>query len=362
MNIRINFKYFLISLGSLLLLSLLLAPHTQPLQGSVPPDTVARDIGYQTEFGPIGTGLTLFKRRVLNSRFSSDTTLLHKEKVEQMIQPKGARRFDRNFWLVELLFILLIAYGFGRLDSITGFIRKTGSLKYTYHLSARFIPWLTAIAAVLLLIGLIDGLVFAPIDAKQKDAYRIIFIHVPASSISLQLYVFMALMAAIGLIWHIKIAEILAAAAAPLGAALTAVSLITGSIWGGGTWNTFWEWGDPRMMSVLILLFIYMSIMGLNSAIEDRRTAASATAILTLSALVIIPFVILSVNYFNTLHQAQTQIFNKNSMDPRMARPLVIMIFAFMFYTAATLLARVRAEIIHSERNTQWVSEEASRS
>lgn len=226
---------------------------------------------------------------------------------------------------------------------------------YFYSRSVRLIPWFGWISLLLMLVGLYGGLVLAPPDYQQGDAYRIIFVHVPAAWLSLFVYVVMATLAAIGLIWKIKMAEVLAASCAPIGAAFTILALATGSLWGKPMWGTWWEW-DARLTSELILLFLYLGFMGLQTAIEDKRTAAHACAILALVGVVNIPIIHYSVEWWNSLHQgASVTKLDKPSIEWDMLRPLLYMSVAFMLYFITTLLMRARCELLQRERNSEWV-------
>ena len=241
---------------------------------------------------------------------------------------------------------------FERMSSPRHFYRTTGS----------WIPWLAAITLFLLLAGAIIGLFYADEHPEQRQIYRILYVHVPAASLSLMIYVAMAFAAAISLVWRLKMAEIITLSLAPVGAALTFLTLITGSLWGSETWNTWWAW-DARMTSELFLLFLYMGVMGLGNAIEDRRSAAQATAILILSTVAIIPFIIISVNPelgFGTLHQSSTAKFDNSQMGPSVRRPYLFMVFGFIFFIAWAVIMRARTEILFRERNTQWVKKEIS--
>lgn len=232
-----------------------------------------------------------------------------------------------------------------------------GSPRTLYQTCDTLTPWFAWSALLVILTGLIFGLGIAPTHAQQGESYRIIYIHVPAASLSLMVYLFMAVAAAIGLIWRIKVAEMVAFSSASIGAGFTLLALITGSIWGKPTWGTWWEW-DARMTSELALLFLYIGIIGLGNAFEDRRNAASATAILTLSGVVLIPFIILSVDPqmgFNTLHQARTNFLDPKEADPMITIPLFIMMAGFFLYFAWALVLRLRYEILYRERNSKWV-------
>jgi heme exporter protein C len=199
--------------------------------------------------------------------------------------------------------------------------------------------------------------VLAPADYQQGDSFRIMYIHVPSAWMSLFIYVVMAAAGAIGLIWRIKLAEVVAISSAPIGASFTFLALITGSIWGKPMWGTWWVW-DARLTSELILLFLYLGIIALHNAIEDKRTAARATAILALVGVVNIPIIHYSVEWWNTLHQGPTVTkFDAPSIHPSMLIPLLLMALAFKLYYLAVVLMRARVEVLERERNSVWVRE-----
>ena len=226
-----------------------------------------------------------------------------------------------------------------------------------YRLAGKWLPWLSGITLLLLVVGLYGGLIYAPTDYQQGESYRIIFIHVPAAWMSLFVYIAMAVAGAIGLIWRIKLAETVAVCSAPIGAAFTLLALITGSMWGKPMWGTWWVW-DARLTSELLLLFLYLGIMSLYSAIPDKRVASRAVALLALVGVVNIPIIHYSVEWWNTLHQGPTVTkFDKPSIDVRMFIPLMIMAVAFKIYYVWALFLRVRVELLERERNTQWVKE-----
>ncbi len=237
------------------------------------------------------------------------------------------------------------------------FFHKLGSPPYFYVIAGKLVPWLGWICAGLLIAGLYGGLVLAPPDYQQGESYRIIFIHVPSAWMSLFIYVVMAVSGAIGLIWRIKVAEAVAAASAPVGAWFTFLALITGSLWGKPMWGTYWVW-DARLTSELILLFLYLGVIGLHSAIEDRRTASRATAVLSLVGLVNIPIIHYSVEWWNTLHQGATITkFGAPSIHLSMLAPLLIMALGFKLYYFMVMLMRSRTEVLERERGSAWVRE-----
>ena len=235
------------------------------------------------------------------------------------------------------------------------FFHKLASPPYFYAFAGRLVPWLGWACVGLLIAGLYGGLVLAPADYQQGESYRIIFIHVPSAWMSLFIYVVMAVCGGIGLIWHIKVAEVIAASSASVGASFTFIALVTGSLWGKPMWGTYWVW-DARLTSELILLFLYLGVIGLQSAIDDRRTASRACAVLSLVGLVNIPIIHFSVNWWNTLHQGSTVIKDGGpSMHLSMLAPLLIMAFGFKLYYLMVLLMRSRIEVLERERKSEWV-------
>jgi heme exporter protein C len=237
------------------------------------------------------------------------------------------------------------------------FFHKMASPRYFYNLAGRFIPWLGASCLLFILLGLYYGLIKAPPDYQQGDSYRIMFIHVPAAWMSMFVYVVMAGAGLIGLVWHIKLAEMIAISSATIGASFTFLALVTGSLWGKPMWGTWWVW-DARLTSELILLFLYLGVIALYNAVDDKRTAARATAILALVGVVNIPIIHFSVEWWNTLHQGSTVTkLGAPSIDISMLIPLLLMAVAFKLYYALVVLMRARCEVLERERNTQWVRE-----
>jgi heme exporter protein C len=237
------------------------------------------------------------------------------------------------------------------------FFHKMASPRYFYNIAGRFIPWLAALCLLFILAGLYYGLIVAPPDYQQGDSYRIMFIHVPAAWMSMFVYVVMAGAGLIGLVWHIKLAEMIAISSAAIGASFTFLALVTGSLWGKPMWGTWWVW-DARLTSELILLFLYLGVIALYNAVEDKRTAARSTAILALVGVVNIPIIHFSVEWWNTLHQGSTVTkLGAPSIDISMLIPLLLMAVAFKLYYALVVLMRARCEVLERERNTQWVRE-----
>src|ERR687895_1440996 len=217
-----------------------------------------------------------------------------------------------------------------------------------YPLAGTIARWCGAAAAVLALIGLYIGFFVAPTDAQQGEAYRIIFIHVPAAWMSMCIYVVMAFWAALGLAFNTRLSGMLASALAPTGALMTFIALWTGSLWGKPTWGTYWVW-DARLTSELILLFLYFGFLALRAAIEDQRRADRAAAVLAIVGVVNVPIIYYSVQWWNTLHQgASVSLTRAPSMAATMLAGMIVMALAFWMYSIAVSLVRVRCMIRES--------------
>jgi len=241
---------------------------------------------------------------------------------------------------------------------IWNFLHKMASPPHFYGLAAKIIPWFALTGIALSVYGAIGGLFYAPSDYQQGDAFRIIYVHVPSAYLSMLAYVVMAIAAGIGLIWRIKLAHAVAASAAPIGAWFTFLALITGSIWGRPMWGTWWEWGDPRLTSELIMLFLYFGYMALRSAIDDTAKADKASAVLAMVGAVNIPIIHFSVEWWSSLHQGATLVrADGPAIETAMLYPLLAMIFGFSFLFGALLLQRARAEVLFRERRSNWVRE-----
>ena len=218
-----------------------------------------------------------------------------------------------------------------------------------FPLAGRIALWCGFAAALLAAAGLYVGFFVAPTDAQQGEAYRIIFIHVPAAWMSMFLYVVMAFWAAIGLAFNTRLSGMMASAIAPTGALFTFIALWTGSLWGKPTWGTWWVW-DARLTSELILLFLYFGFMALHAAIEDVRRADRACAVLALVGVVNVPIIYYSVQWWNTLHQgASVSLTRAPTMAKTMLTGMLLMALAFWLYSIAVAMLRVRCIIRERE-------------
>jgi len=226
-----------------------------------------------------------------------------------------------------------------------------------YPLAGKIAPVAWVIAIVLIAYGLYMSFWVAPVDYKQGDGYRIIFVHVPASWMSMFIYLVMAFWSILGLTFNTRVSAMMTQALAPTGAMFAFLSLWTGAFWGKPMWGTWWVW-DARITSELILLFLYLGYMALHGAIDDRRRGDRAGAILLLVGVVNIPIIYFSVKWWNTLHQGATIKLNEaSSMDDTMMTAMFIMTLGFWAYSIAVGMQRVRNIILEREHNATWVKQ-----
>jgi heme exporter protein C len=226
-----------------------------------------------------------------------------------------------------------------------------------YPIAGCMVPWFAWSALALCVTGLAIGLFVAPTDFQQGEAYRIIFIHVPAAWMSMFVYLVMAFWSALALGFNTRLSAMMAQALAPTGALMTFIALWTGAFWGRPTWGTYWAW-DARMTSELILLFLYFGIIALRAAIDDPRRADRACSVLTLVGAVNVPIIYFSVQWWNTLHQGATiSMTAAPKMASIMLTAMLLMTFAAWFYAIAVALVRVRAIIVERERGAAWLAE-----
>ena len=234
---------------------------------------------------------------------------------------------------------------------------RLASPPHVYAFARRWTPWFGALAAIAMVIALYGGLVLAPPDYQQKDAFRMVYVHAPTAWLSLMIYTTMAVAAAVGLIWRMKVAHAAAAACAPIGAWFTVAALGTGMLWGKPMWGAYWVW-DPRLTAELVLLFLYFGYMGLRAGIEDPAKADKASAVLAVVGVINVPIIKFSVEWWNSLHQTPTVMqMGKPKMDGDMLWPLLLMFVGFALYFITVLLIRLRAELLRRERNASWIRE-----
>jgi heme exporter protein C len=224
-----------------------------------------------------------------------------------------------------------------------------------FPVAGKLIPWFSVLAGVLALAGLYIAFFVAPTDFQQGEAYRIIFLHVPAAWMSMFIYLVMAGWAGMGLALNTRLSGMMASALAPTGAMFTFIALWSGALWGKPTWGTYWVW-DARLTSELILLFLYLGFMALKGAIADPARADRAGAVLALLGAVNVPIIYFSVQWWNTLHQGSSiNLMAAPKMAATMLTGMLVMALAAWMYSIAATLARLRRIILERERDAEWV-------
>ncbi len=237
------------------------------------------------------------------------------------------------------------------------FNQKLLSTKAFYQTSTFLLPWLMAGFVLFFSYGLIGGLFIAPPDYQQGDAFRIIYVHVPSAFTAMAIYAIMAGCAVLTLTWRIKIAAICMSCSAPIGLSVTFLALMTGSIWGKPMWGTWWIW-DARLTSVLVLFFLYLGFIALQSVITNPRGKDGAGAIIAIVGSINLPIIHYSVIWWNTLHQGPTiSQLRVPTIDPTMLYPLISMIVAFLLFYSIIVISRMRNQIILRDIKTTWIRE-----
>jgi heme exporter protein C len=226
------------------------------------------------------------------------------------------------------------------------------SPKAFYPVAGKIVPVCMIFAAVLFLVGLYISFFVAPTDFQQGEAYRIIFVHVPAAWMSMWIYLVIVAWSIIGLSLNSRLSFMMAQALAPTGAIFTFLALVTGALWGKPMWGAWWVW-DARLTSELILLFLYIGHMALQSGIQDTKRADHAGAIFAIVSAVNVPIIYFSVKWWNTLHQGASISMNKApSMAITMLIGMLIMALAFWAYSVGVALIRLRCIINERERES----------
>jgi heme exporter protein C len=240
---------------------------------------------------------------------------------------------------------------------IPNWMHRLASPPHFFRVAGLLHRWFYWPALACLAVGLYGGLVLAPPDYLQGDAFRIIYVHVPSAYLSMLGYMVMAVAATIGLVWRLKLAHAVAVSVAPVGASFTFLALVTGAIWGEPIWGTWWVW-DARLTSELILLFLYFGYLLLQGAFDDLGKGDRAAAVLAMVGIINIPIIHYSVEWWTTLHQpASLSKLEKPSIAPDMLWPLLVMILGFTLFFMAVVTRRVQGEVLRRERSARWAQE-----
>jgi heme exporter protein C len=236
-------------------------------------------------------------------------------------------------------------------DTFKTWFHRWGSPRWFYERSLRWSFWFGFSAFLILGVAWIWGLGFAPVDHRQGNSYRIMFLHVPNVFMAMSNYLLMATSGAIAMIWKIKLADWVMKRAATIGACFTLIALFTGVVWGKATWGGF-LWSDSKILFTVLLLFLYLGVLALKASYQSEEMANKAATILALVGVVNIPIIYFAADWFFSLHQR-----SGSSMPPSMAWPFWLSVLGGYCFYAWVLLRSVRAEIVQREYKTQWVKE-----
>jgi heme exporter protein C len=218
--------------------------------------------------------------------------------------------------------------------------------KTFYVTSTPWLPWLAVTFMICFIYGIVAGLFIAPADYQQGDGFRIMYVHVPSALVAMGIYVVMAISALLTLVFRIKLAALCMSCSAPIGAWFTLLALVTGSIWGKPMWGTWWIW-DARLTSVLILFFLYVGFIALQSVIAHPLYRDRAGSIIALVGIINLPIIHYSVIWWNTLHQGPSiSKFAAPSIASSMLYPLLAMIAAFFLFYFLMVVWRMRNQIL----------------
>lgn len=213
-------------------------------------------------------------------------------------------------------------------------------------LSKALLPWLGGGAALLIAYSVWQGLYVLPPETYQGDSARIMIVHVPAAWLSMSAYMGMAVASFVWFVWRHEIADVAAKSIAAFGAGYTAICLVTGAIWGKPTWGTWFQWDDARMVSVLVLFFVYIGYIALRAAMDTRQKAACAGAILAMVGAVNVPIIKFSVDIWASLHQdASVLRLDGPAMSADYLMPLLLGALGHTLLFAVLVLVAMRAEV-----------------
>lgn len=235
---------------------------------------------------------------------------------------------------------------------------KWTSPKWFYQMSQSWLPWFIGAAILLIPVAVVWGLVFAPEDYQQGNSFRIFYIHLPSAILAQSVFVFMAVAGFVSLVWRIKLADVFIKVAAPFGASMTLLALLTGAIWGKPTWGTWWIW-DARLTSTLIQFFLYLAVIAIFAAMETIESAGKAASLTSIVGVVNVPIIKFSVEWWNTLHQPATfTLTEKPAMPVEMWLPVLLAVIGFYCFFAVVVFYQMQSEIIYRERRSKWLREQ----
>lgn len=212
--------------------------------------------------------------------------------------------------------------------------------------SKPLIPVIGIVGLLCIIFSTWQGLFVVRPEQYQGDAARIMFVHVPMAWLAMAAYTLMALASFVWFVWRHETADLAAKSIAPLGALSTGLCLATGSIWGKPTWGTWFQWDDARLVSVLVMFFLYLGYMALRKSMDTHQRAARAGAILAMVGLINVPIIKFSVDIWSSLHQdASVLRLDGPAMPAEYLIPLLVGALGYSLVFGCLTLMLMRSEI-----------------
>ena len=201
--------------------------------------------------------------------------------------------------------------------------------------------WFLGVGLLMVAVGSVYGIFYAPADRLMGETVRIMYIHVPTVWLSMGGWTGIAIASIMQIVWRHPLSAVAARAIAVPGALFTALGLITGSIWAKPTWGTWWVW-DGRVTSVLVLFFLYLAYIALANASGGKGGVSRVTAIFGIVGAVNIPIINRSVVWWNSLHQPASITAGGSTIDNAFMWPLFVNVIGFTLLFGAIVLMRMR--------------------
>ena len=219
------------------------------------------------------------------------------------------------------------------------------------NINHKIINGLIILMLVIILIGIVYALFISPPDYIQGDSVRIMYVHVPSSFIGLGCFGILGVISLLNLIFKIKILPYVGKSIAPIGFVFTAISILTGSLWGKPTWGIWWVW-DARLTSMLLLLIFYLGYILTWKFVENFTLANKITCFIAIIGTFNLPVIKYSVDWWNTLHQSSSiTLTSAPTIHHTMLIPLIIMLLGLIIYSIVIFLMQYKTELIKSKMN-----------
>lgn len=200
--------------------------------------------------------------------------------------------------------------------------------------------WLKWLVFVLMLASLYLAFIYAPIEKSMGVVQKIFYFHVPGAWVGFLAFFVVFIASILFLRTSERKYDTWARASAEIGVVFSTITLLTGPIWGKFAWGTWWDWGEPRLVTFLVLWLMYVGYLLLHRAVEEDFRRARYAAVFGIVAFIDVPLVFLSVRWYRTVHPPQL-IFESGGLDAKMKLAFFVALFTF------TLLYLVFLKRVH---------------